>query len=202
MKNAIALAAVAGLATAASAQSWSLSISGAPASINTTVTTVFTVDIIANADFGTNVSGGSFELDSTGADAAVVNVTASAAAWAAVGENDRGYLGNGDHAGLVFGQVIFPPFFPPAAESELTGAGVVVGSLVIEVLAGSTGMLNLNLAADAQSPFGLEIYNAGDESFNSQAAGSYGSASVNLVPAPSAMALLGLGGLVAGRRRR
>lgn len=200
MKNAIALAAVAGLATAASAQSWSLSISGAPASIDTTVTTVFTVDIIANADFGTHVSGGSFELDSTGADAAVVNVTASAAMWAAVGENDRGYLGNGDHAGLVFGQVIFPPFFPPSADSALPGA--IVGSLVIEVLAGSEGILNLNLAADGQSPFGLEIWNEGDGAFNNTAAGSYGSASVNLVPAPSAMALLGLGGLVAGRRRR
>ncbi len=202
MKNAIALAAVAGLATAASAQSWSLSISGAPASINTTVTTVFTVDVIATADFGTHVAGGAFELDSTGADAAVVNVDASASMWAAIGENDRGYLGNGDHAGLVFGQVIFPPFLNPAPESAFANGDVIVGSLVIEVLAGSTGLLNLNLAADGQSPFGLEIWDEATGEFNNAGAGSYGSASVNLVPAPSAMALLGLGGLVAGRRRR
>ncbi len=201
MNKALILGAVAGLASGAAAQSWSLSIEGAPSTVDTTVTTVFTVDVVVNADFGTHVSGGAFALDSSGATDVVVNVGAAAAAWAAVGEANRGYAGGGDHNGLVYGQVIFPPFFPPQADSSLDG-GTIVASLSIEVLAGSTGVLDLNLISDALAPFDLEIYDEVSGSFNNQVQGSFGSASVNLVPAPSALALLGLGGLVAGRRRK
>jgi hypothetical protein len=200
MNKALILGAVAGLASGAAAQSWSLSIEGAPSTVDTTVTTVFTVDIVANADFGTHVAGGSFALDSTGATDAVVNVGASAAAWAAVGEANRGYAGGGDHNGLVYGQVIFPPFLQPSPDSALAG-GSIVASLSIEVLAGSTGVLDLNLISDALAPFDIEIYDANSGTFTNTAQGSFGSASVNLIPSPSALVLLGLGGLVAGRRR-
>lgn len=201
MNKALILGAVAGLATGAGAQSWSLSIEGAPSTIDTTVTTVFTIDIVVNADFGTHVSGGAFALDSSGATDAVVFVDATAAAWGAVGEANRGYAGAGDHNGLVYGQVIFPPFFPPSADSALDQDGVIAGSLIIEVLAGSTGVLDLNLIRDAIAPFDIEIYNDVDGTFDNTVQGSFGSASVTLVPSPSALALLGLGTLVAGRRR-
>ncbi len=201
MNKALILGAVAGLASGAAAQSWSLSIEGAPSTVDTTVTTVFTVDIVVNADFGTHVAGGSFALDSTGATDAVVFVDATAAAWAAVGEANRGYAGGGDHNGLVYGQVIFPPFLPPSPDSALAGGGSNIASLSIEVLAGSTGVLDLNLISDALAPFDIEIYDADSGTFTNDAQGSFGSASVNLVPSPSALVLLGLGGLVAGRRR-
>ncbi len=200
--TAITTLAVAGLASAAAAQSGSLSIVGAPATFNWTVESVFTVDIVANADFGTHVSGGAFTTQLSGAVSQINGVNASAASWAAVGENDFGYDNNGLHEGLVFGQVVFPPFFPPSAESALPGT--VVAQLQFEVAAGFIGPLTIQLGARDAAPFVLEIYNEGDESFTQLGASdiSFGSASIFLIPAPSSAAVLGLGALCATRRRR
>lgn len=191
-----AIAAVAGFAAAATAgNSFSLSIVGAPMTVDTSMgAATFTVDVVGDSSFGTHLLGGAFSMVSGSS-----NVTAmswSANAWS-VFNTDNGYAGNGDYNQVVFGQLVIPGIFPPAPGSELGG---VIGSMQITVE--GAGVLNLDLAGG--NPFSLETVDANSGETASSATGSLSlnGASINLVPAPSAMALLGLGGLVAGRRRR
>lgn len=191
-----AIAAVAGFAAAATAgNSFSLSIVGAPMTVDTSMgAATFTVDVVGDSSFGTHLLGGAFSMVSGSS-----NVTAmswSNAAWSAF-NTDGGYAGNGDYNQVVFGQLVIPGIFPPAPGSELGG---VIGSMQITVE--GAGVLNLDLAGG--NPFSLETVDANSGATASSATGSLSlnGASINLVPAPSAMALLGLGGLVAGRRRR
>lgn len=191
-----AIAAVAGFAAAATAgNSFSLSIVGAPMTVDTSMgAATFTVDVVGDSSFGTHLLGGAFSMVSGSS-----NVTAmswSANAWS-VFNTDNGYAGNGDYNQVVFGQLVIPGIFPPAPGSELGG---VIGSMQITVE--GAGVLNLDLAGG--NPFSLETVDANSGATASSATGSLSlnGASINLVPAPSAMALLGLGGLVAGRRRR
>jgi len=196
MKNALALIAVAGIASAASAQNFSLSISGAPTSVAEGA--VFTVDIIGNADVGTHMLGGSFTMSSNSA--LVSSIAWTNAAWSSF-NTDGGYAGGGNYDAVIFGQLVIPgvpPFDVPAAGSEL---GSAIGSFQITLGAG-TGVLDLNLGAE--DPFTLQVLDvdSGALSDSSQGQLALNGASINVTPAPSAMALLGLGGLVAGRRRR
>ena len=200
MKNVITLAAVAGIASAAAAQSGSLSIVPSVSTIDSQVSTSFTLSVYGDADFGTAIAGGEFALSATGG-GMVNGMTGAAAAWGAGFQNDRGHTGHGNHAGLVFGQLIFPPVLPPHADSLLAGGPVLLGVMTVSIDADSAGTINWSTAA-GQGSFVLEIYNDADGSFTQLTATNAGTASVNVVPAPSAMALLGLGGLVAGRRRR
>ena len=199
MKSTIALVAIAGFAAAASAQSFSLSIAGAPASVDGTAGATITVDIIGDADVGTHMLGGSFSLSS--GSSMVSGMSWTAASWSAF-NTDGGYAGNGDYNAVIFGQLVIPgvpPFDVPAVGSEL---GMAIGSFQIMIAAGSVGQLDLVLGAE--SPFTLETIDAAAGTTANSANGSLtlNGASINVTPAPSAMALLGLGGLVAGRRRR
>ena len=120
--------------------------------------------------------------------------------WSAF-NTDSGYAGNGDHAGVIFGQLLIfgiPGFDMPADGSDL---GMSIGSFQITLGAG-TGDINFEFAAG--SPFTLQSYNEADGATASSADGSLtlNGATVTVTPAPSALALLGLGGLAAGRRRR
>jgi hypothetical protein len=193
----IAIAAIAGFAAAASAQSsFSLSIVGAPMTVDTTMgAATFTVDVTGDSDFGTHILGGGFAL-STGSSANVTAMSWANAAWSAF-NTDGGYDGAGNYNNVIFGQLVIPGIFPPAAGSEL---GSVIGSFQITVE--GAGVLDLSLVAAA--PFALEAVDSvsGATANSSNGSLTLGGASVNLVPAPSAMALLGLGGLAAGRRRR
>ena len=210
MKNTIVLAAVAGIASAAAAQNGSLSIIPSVTTIDSTVSTSFTIAIYASADFGTHIAGGAFGLSNAGGAGIVTDMTVDVVAWASAGttSTDRGHNADGDYEGLVFGQPIlpFPPFnlFPDAA-SSLAGGGVLIANFAVTIAAGSEGVIDWSTRADTIATFVLSIYNEADLSQanidNGNFAG-HGSAQVNVVPAPSAMALLGLGGLVAGRRRR
>jgi hypothetical protein len=122
-------------------------------------------------------------------------MTWSPAAWSAF-NTDGGYAGNGNYNAVIFGQLVIPGIFPPAAGSEL---GSAIGSFTVTV----DGMGVLNLDMTAGSPFSLEVVDANTgATANDAGTVSLGGATINVVPAPSAMALLGLGGLVAGRRRR
>ena len=199
MKNAIALAAVAGIASAAAAQSASLSIVPSATTIDSTVTTSFTLSVYGDADFGTAFAGGEFGLSATGG-SMVNGMTGAAAAWGAGFQNDRGHAGAGNHDGLVFGQLIFPPVLNPAPESALPGP-VLLGVMTVSIDASSAGVIDWSTAA-GMGDFILEVFDNGDASFTQLTSVDHGTARVNIVPAPSAMALLGLGGLVAGRRRR
>ena len=202
MKTSIALVAVAGFAAAASAQNFSLSIAGAPATVDTTAGAVtITIDIIGNSDFGTHMLGGSFAVNGSGTGSALVSsMSWAAASWSAF-NTDGGNAGGGSYNAVIFGQLVIPgvpPFDVPAAGSEL---GNAIGSFQI-VIAQGTGILDLSL--EGQSPFSLEVLDlAGGTTANSTNGQlTLNGASINIIPAPSAMALLGLGGLVAGRRRR
>ena len=196
MKSTIALVAIAGFAAAATAgSSFTLSI-GAPASVEEGTT--FNVDVFGDATVGTHMLGGSFSMSS--GSSLISGMSWTPAAWSAF-NTDNGYAGNGDYNSVIFGQLVIfgiPGFDVPAAASAL---GSLIGSFEVTLGAG-TG--DINFAINAGSPFSLETLTAGAAgTFQSGSANTnLGSATVTVTPAPSAMALLGLGGIVAGRRRR
>jgi len=196
----VVLGAVAGLASVAGAQTVTLSIVPSSVTFDITITSSFTLSVYASADFGSHIAGGEFAISAVGATNNITGMTGEAAVWGALGENDRGYDGNGGHNGLVFGQLIFPPFIPPAAESALAGGPVLLGVMTVTVEPDFCGFVDFSTINGLG--FVLEIYDESDESFTQVTDVIHGSASVGLLPAPSSVALLGLGGLIAGRRRR
>jgi len=198
MKNTLTLIAIAGIASAASAQNYSLSISGAPATVAEGA--VFSFDVIGDSDVGTHMLGGSFSM--TSGSALIADMSWTPAAWSSF-NTDGMYAGNGDYNAVVFGQLIIPgvpPFDQPAPGSELGG---VIGTFQVTLGAGS-GVIDFALVGE--SPFSLETIDptngAGGNSSQGQLALNGASIQVGTVPAPSALALLGLGGIAAGRRRR
>ena len=195
MKSASVCVALAGLATIASAQEFSLSIV-APHTVAEGKT--FTIEILGNASVGTHMLGGAFSLISNSS--MVSNMTWIPASWSAF-NTDGGYAGNGNYNQVIFGQLVIvgiPGFDTPAASS---GLGSRIGSFEVTLGAG-TPCIDFTLVAG--SPFTLETITAG-------VSGSFQSSNDNLIlngafigpcPSPSSIALLGLGGLIAGRRRR
>jgi hypothetical protein len=170
--------------------------------------TSFTLSVWADTDFGTAVAGGGFTLNAVGGAGTVTDMVASVPAWGALGFQDNGHAGDGNQAGLIFGQLIFPPFIPAAAESMLGNGPVLVGTFTVTIAENSPdGLIEWTVGGGLGSSV-LEIFtdDGGAGSFTqlTEADIDFGSVSVliGIIPAPSAMALLGLGGLVAGRRRR
>jgi MYXO-CTERM domain-containing protein len=204
MKNTLTLIAVAGLASVASAGSApSLSIVPSATSIDSTAVTSFTLSVYGDSEFGTAISGGAFSMSATGGEI-VTDMVGAAAAWGALGEMDLGHGGNGNYNGLVFGQLIFPPFIPAAEDSLLGANPVLLGVITVNIEANSAGVIDWTTGASDAGDFVLEIFtdDGGEGSFQQFTDVSHGSASVTVTPAPSALALLGLGGIAAGRRRR
>jgi hypothetical protein len=192
----IALAAIAGLATAATAGGFSLTLVPSATSVDTSGGAAsVTVTVFGNAGVGTHMLGGAFGIDGSGDTGAVTGMSWAAADWSLF-NTDGGYAGNADYNNVVFGQLVIPPAFPPAPGSDL---GMAIGSFTIT--GEGTGLVNFALTAG--SPFTLEVVdNNTGATQNDGGAISLASVDISFVPAPSAMALLGLGGLVAGRRRR
>jgi hypothetical protein len=204
MKSTLALVAVAGLASVAAAQSGSLSITASATTVDTTVAgATVTLSVWGDADFGTAIAGGSFSLSAAGGAGVVGDMVGAAADWAALGFQDNGHGGDGNYNGLIFGQLIFPPFIPAAAESMLGASPVLLGTFVVTAVQNSVGTVDWSTGALGNETV-MEIFtdDGGAGVFTSLTTADFGGVSVNFVPAPSAMALLGLGGLVAGRRRR
>ena len=206
MKKTVIMAAVAGLASGAAAQTASLSIVASQPTVDTTLTTSFTLSVYAESSIGTHVTGAAFNVNGFGS--SVVNsMTASSAAWGGLGFEDLGHDGNGS-SGMIMGQITFLPFIPPNAASALGNGPVYIGSFVVELavetyvdyewtLGGGIGTFALEVIDVNANPGGNppgEITQITDVEF--------GSVAIRTVPAPSSLALLGFGGLVAGRRRR
>ena len=196
----IALAAVAGLASVATAgNSFSLTLVPSASTVDVSGgAATITIDVIGDSSFGTHMLGGAFSIGS--GSGLVTNMAWSPASWSSF-NTDNGYAGNGDYNDVIFGQLVIPgvpPFDVPAPGSEL---GSSIGSFTV-TFDGGSGVVDFGLMAG--SPFTLEVLdlNSGTTAQSVNGSLTLNGASINVVPAPSAMALLGLGGLVAGRRRR
>lgn len=186
MKN-IALLAVAGLAAGAVAQGVTLSFSADATEVNVgdtvswTVSASFTGYTDATAYFGGFV--GTFDA------------------------SDAGLGTSGNFANLMAGQGTAPAANGASVDSvNVFNAALLqtddpanpIDIFTFDVVTGSAGVLSYS-ASGLSTVFANDgIFTLGDE-FTSA---SINSDSVNIVPAPSAAALLGLGGLVAARRRR
>ncbi len=108
-----------------------------------------------------------------------VNMTTAGISWAE--ENTMGFFGNSEE--------VFAGFGVAAAVTNANFAGSQASSIVL----GADGMLDIE--------FYESVWNDNAAAVDSfYEAGS--SITISYVPAPSALAVLGLGGLVAGRRRR
>lgn len=192
----IAIAALAGLATAAAAQDFSLTLVPSVGTVDTSGgAATFTVTAYGDASFGTHILGGAFGISASSGGDTVQGMSWANAAWS-VFNTDGGDAGNGNYNTVIFGQLVIPGIFPPAPGSEL---GSAIGSFTVTV--DGAGVLVLDMTAG--SPFSLEaVDSVSGQTMNDGGTVSLGSATINVVPAPSAMALLGLGGIVAGRRRR
>jgi len=200
MKNMICMT-LAGLATAASAQSGGLSLVPGLTTLDSTVTTVFTLGVYANADFGTHVFGGGFNLVNTGDAGMITSMDFTHASWGEFGANDFGHTGNGNHDGIRFGQFFIPGLTPPLPDSALQDGELLIGTFEVTIAAGASGIIDWTTALNPGSTSLVEIFDDGDDS-TTLLQGSHGSARVVIFPTPSSAAILGLGGVIAGRRRR
>ncbi len=199
MKNMVCMT-LAGLATAASAQSGGLSLVPGVTTLDSTVTTVFTLGVYANADFGTHVFGGGFNLINSGDAGTITSMEFTHASWGEFGGNDFGHAGNGNHDGIRFGQFFIPGLTPPLPDSALQDGQLLIGTFEVTIAAGAGGIIEWTTALNPGSTSLVEIFDSADNS-TTQLQGSHGSARI-VLPAPSSAAILGIGGLIAGRRRR
>jgi hypothetical protein len=195
MKHVILAAAIAGSASAAAAQNFSLSI--VPSTTIISPSSSFTLSVYGDADVGTHLLGGAFSIDSNGD--CVQSMQWTPAAWSAF-NTDGGYAGGGDYNQVVFGQLVIPGIFPPAPGSE---NGSLIGSFLVQ-MDPAIGDFSINFQLVAGSPFTLETVDAvtGDTYQSSSGNLTLGSATVSVIPAPGVVSLLGMGGLMCTRRRR
>lgn len=200
MKNAIMIVTLAGLVSAASAQDFSLTMVGPSASITDFATV--TVDVFGDATVGTHILGGGFTVDAFTSGFEVLDMAWVPAGWSQFNTDD-GHLGGGNYGQVIVGQLLIPgvpPFDVPGPGSEIGG---LLGSFQIEV-GQLTGFWSIDLQLVAQDPFSLEVIdiNTGTSFQSSNGNLTLGGFHAAFIPAPSAMALLGLGGLSIVRRRR
>lgn len=199
MNNTVLLIALAGLTTAASAEDFILSMEG-PSVVDGS--SVFTIDIIGDSTFGTHMMTGTFGIVNTG-DQVVTDMTWSPASWSSF-NTDHGHAGGGNYNQVVVGQLILPDPPPLGGPHPDSGLGSSVGSFQITM---DTDMefweIDLNFVTFGS--FTLEVLDYPGGSTQLDTSGNLilnGITISNSVPAPSVLALLGLGGLAIGRRRR
>ncbi len=193
--KAIVMLSLSGLATAASAQNFSLSIVLSSQTADTSGgSAVVTATVYGDADIGTHMLGGSFSLASNSQ--MVQGMTWTPAPWSAF-NTDNGYAGNGNYNEIIFGQLVIPGIFPPAPGSELGGE---IGSF--EITLAGLGQADFHLVAG--SPFTLETVDEFTGSLYKDTTGSLslGSASVTALPASGVIPILAFGGFHLSRRRR
>ena len=205
MKNTIALIALAGIASAATAGGETFSLTmNTVSEVDATDAVTITVDVVGDSSFGTHLLGGEFGL-SSGSNSMITDIRWTNAAWSTANGNG-GYDGAGNNGTIVFGQlVVLTDLFDflPGAGSELGGS---IGSFQIDIAAGSAGTLDLSFLTTDR--FALKTVDVDEvarttASMDSNSGTlSLNGASIEVTPAPSALALLGLGGIAAGRRRR
>lgn len=195
----IAILAVAGLATVATAQNVStdlvISLTWDQTTINVGDTATATITASWNGVTGSYLSSFNVDLLASGQIATVDSV--APIAWNNPGLGFTGQpssINGADIIGLQASQFsLIPPFF--------TTNPILVTTFTIT--ATEEGVLSYSTQNAAGAPFPYSVtgpvFNDPVVSFGNDV---FQSAGLTIVPAPSAMAILGLGGLVAGRRRR
>lgn len=192
--SAVLLAGFAGLASQAMAQNFSLTIVSSATSVSAGGS--FTATIYGDADVGSHILGGAFGIEANSA--FVENMAWQNAAWSAF-NNDGGFAGNGNYNQVVFGQLVIPGIFPPAAGSEL---GSAIGTFTITMSASYANQV-IEFDLIGGSPFSLESVDSdtGETFQSSNGSLSLGSFQIG-IPSPSGIAVFGAAGLFASRRRR
>jgi|TARA_R110000782_G_scaffold218632_2_gene306018 MYXO-CTERM domain-containing protein len=191
----IALLAVAGLATVASAQSAlnvALTFDKTSIAIGETATATITASWTGVA--GSYMSSINANVNASGEFVAASNVAAVAWNNPALGFNGQGTASGASVLGLQASQFsLIPPFTAtnPILVTTFTVTGTAEGVL----------SYSSSTVLGAPAPFSVTgpAFSDNPVFFTNDA---FSSGSLTVTPAPSAMALLGLGGLVAGRRRR
>jgi MYXO-CTERM domain-containing protein len=194
----IALLAVAGLATVASAQNVSTNLNVALSFDKTSIAIGETATATISASW-TGVTGSYFSsfnvnINASGEYVSLSNVAPIAWNNPALGFNGQGTVSGASILNMQASQFsLIPPFVStnPILVTSFTVTGTAEG-----ILSYST-----TNAAGAPFPFSVTgpVFSDPVVEFGNDA---FSSGELRVTPAPSAMALLGLGGLVAGRRRR
>lgn len=202
MKNVFAIAAVAGLAGAAVAQDFTIS-AVAPAQVNPGET--YTVEFWGSVEGAPWVDGTSamagFGVDAIGSGNVASVSDATVAGWAA-GFGVAGVVIADDVTGISGGQL--------ANLFGILNPGIDLSNPImlfsIEVTAGAGGVITY-VAGNPNINGGLSFYPDSEDGASVRAPNdpgttlSFVSATTTVIPAPASLALLGLGGLVARRRR-
>lgn len=195
MKNAIAIAALAGLASAATAQSLTVNIDFGASSIQVGETTTATMTASFTGSGTPYMSVANFSLVGDDSLATASGVVLGDWNMAALGPATGTAVGSGIAAIKISQQALF-------GAVDTTSSGLLIASWTIT--ADAEGVLSYSGIDGAPFSFGI---NDADNSFGSPtqydvSVIGQNALTITAIPAPSAMALLGLGGLVAGRRRR
>ena len=202
MKNVFAIAAVAALAGAATAQDFTIT-AVAPAAVNPGET--YTVEFwgaVSGADFVDGFSAmAGFGVDALGSGSVASVTEATIADWAA-GFGVPGTVNGANVEGISGGQLanLFGILNPAIDLSN------PIMMFTIEVTAGASGSITY-VAGNPNVNGGLSFYPDSQDGASIIAPNDAGttlsmvSATTTIIPAPASIALLGLGGLVARRRR-
>jgi len=198
--------AAASVISTASAQTATFSIVPSQTVVNTTVATSFTLSVFGSASFGTHIEGTVFDLLTAGPlGNGITNITPTFPAWSTA-SSWGGHIGNGELVGYTAGQVIFPPNFLPHPDTDFRTNPVLLGVFELDVAAGSSGTVNWMTSGGVSGNGEMRVYDEVTGTTMQFITGGpaviAGSASVTFVPAPSSLGVLGVGGLVVGRRRR
>jgi len=194
---------LAAIALPASAQEFTLWLE--PSS--TTQTGNFTVSVYGDADVGSSYLSGAIGLDATtlGGPSSVTNITWDLAlGFPFVNWPDHGY-GGGMHNGVVFGELVGPCDVIPCPPAPL---GSLIGTFSIEVEPDAFDAYQIDLVSgpdvDPTYPYTFQVRDdlTGEFWDDSQGTLSLIGTSVQVVPGPGGLALIGVLGLGAARRRR
>jgi len=210
MKN-ICMKAMAGLAmasvvTGADGQV-TFNIVASQSIVDTTVTSSFTLSVFVEATFGTHIENAGFDLLYSGPALAIGDISPGRLPWDTTGSLGS-FQTNGDFLGYSIGQVINPPVFLPDPASSVLGNPVLVGNFIVDLdlFGGVFGTAVWSTAGGVSGNGAVSIFDQTTGNFmqfrQADPGVIAGSVSVTFVPAPSSLGVLGVGGLVVGRRRR
>jgi MYXO-CTERM domain-containing protein len=198
MKKSIALLAVAGFASVAAAQNVStdlvVELTFDKTSIAIGETATATITASWNGVDGSYFSSLAINLDASGDYVSVSDLAPVAWNNPALGFNGTGTISGASILNLQASQFsLIPPYFTdnPILVTTFTVTGTAEGVLTYTTSNADGAPFPYSVTGPI---FSDPVVEFGHDAFTS--------GSLTVTPAPSAMALLGLGGLVAGRRRR